>query len=86
MATINIPCVADEIIYYPARSHIFPIHLRVTEIRITRYGAIVEAINDRTEEIFRFPEIYFGETVFAGEEGRKQAYEICEKRRNQQAN
>ena len=83
MATVNIPCMVDEIIYYPARSHIFPIHLRVTEVRITRSGALVEAINDRTGEIFLFPEIRFGKTVFAGEEGRKHAYEICEKQRNQ---
>ena len=80
MKTIDVPCLADEIIWYPVEALPLPIRPLVTEVRITRYGVMVDAVNPRTGEKFTFPGSAFGKTVFAGDEGKMKAFEICKKR------
>lgn len=79
MATITIPCEVGDIIYYPTKTFPLPIRPMVTQIRITQYGMIIDAVNNRTGEEFHFPEIDFGKKVFFGEEGKKESFEVAKR-------
>lgn len=76
MATITIPCEIGDIIYCPHHAAPIPAHLKVTQIRITQYGMIVDATNGRTGEDFIFPENAFGKRVFFEKEKEK-AFEVA---------
>lgn len=82
MKIITIPCEVGDVIYYPVPSHPLPVRPVVTQIRITQYGMIVDAVNGRTGEEFHFPEIAFGRKVFFGEEKEK-AFELAKTMRTE---
>ena len=78
MKTVTIPCEVGEIIYYPRRTAPIPAHLKVTQIRITQPGIIVDATNGRAGEEFHFTENDFGKKVFTVNEEAK-AFTLAEK-------
>lgn len=71
MTTIAIPCKVGDIIYYPTHAVPIAVRPRVTQIRITQYGVIVDAENPRTGETFCFPDSAFGKTVFTKKDKEK---------------